>query len=303
MDPKRVLTFRAVAQEHSFSRAATRLRVSQPSVSQQVALLEQEVGTKLLDRRPGGLQLTAAGEVLLTHADAIAERFKLAATQITELADQRREFRLGSFPTALAGFVPKAIARLRMKHPTLRLQVDEVTSSHLEERLLRGDFHVAIGYQEAGQESRMFGAERRVELLKEHFLVALPPGHRLSETPKVALRDLADDDWIVPSSEGFIIEACRAAGFEPRVIAVTHGLAARGMVEQGLAVSMAPSLLAQSFQGVALRPVDGPTPTRDVFALVPPGGKHPFAEDVVQALLTTAEEQISHPLTSTATSF
>jgi DNA-binding transcriptional LysR family regulator len=128
-----------------------------------------------------------------------------------------------------------------MKHPKLRLLVDEVTSSDLEERLLRGDFHVAIGYQEAGQESRMFGAERRVELLKEHFLVALPAGHRLSETAKVALRDLADDDWIVPSSEGFIIEACRAAGFERCVIAVTHGLAARGMVEQGLAVSMAPA--------------------------------------------------------------
>ena len=273
MDSRRVLTFRAVAHERSFSRAARRLRISQPSVSQQVALLEQEVGTKLLDRRPGGLQLTPAGEVLLTHADAIAQRFELATTQLAELADQRREqLRFGSFPTALAGFVPAAIARLRRHHPELRLLVDEVTPSQLEERLLRGDFHVAIGYQQAGHERQTFGAAHRVELLQEQFLVALPPGHRLSDAPKV-------------------IETCRAAGFEPHVIAVTHGLAARGMVEQGLAVSMAPSLLAESFRGVALRPIDGPTPSRDVFALLPPGGQHPFAEDVLRALAETAQEQ------------
>ena len=169
--------------------------------------------------------------------------------------------------------------------------MDEVTPSQLEERLLRGDFHVAIGYQQAGHERQTFGAAHRVELLQEQFLVALPPGHRLSDEPKVALLDLAEDDWIVPSTEGFVIETCRAAGFEPHVIAVTHGLAARGMVEQGLAVSMAPSLLAESFRGVALRPIDGPTPTRDVFALLPPGGQHPFAEDVLRALAETAEEQ------------
>jgi DNA-binding transcriptional LysR family regulator len=286
------MTFRAVAHQRSFSAAARQLRLSQPSVSQQVALLEVEVGTKLFDRRPGGLQLTPAGEVLLTHTDAIAQRFDLAATQLAELAHQGREqLRFGSFPTALAGYVPEAIARLRRRHPELRLLVDEVTPSHLEERLLRGDFHVAIGYQQADHERRTFGAERRVELLQEEFLVALPPGHRLADAPKVALRDLAEDDWIVPSTEGFVIEACRAAGFEPHVIAVTHGLAARGMVEQGLAVSMAPSLLAQSFRGVALRPVDGPTPRRDVFAVVPPGGQHPYAEDMVRALVETAREQ------------
>src|SRR3954447_7927024 len=106
MDPRRVLTFRAVARERSFSRAAERLSLSQPSVSQQVAQLEREVGTRLLDRRPGGLRLTPAGEVLLAHADAIAERFDLAATQLAEVAtEQRTLLRVGAFPTALAGLV------------------------------------------------------------------------------------------------------------------------------------------------------------------------------------------------------
>ncbi|MGZ6575442.1 MAG: LysR family transcriptional regulator, partial [Solirubrobacteraceae bacterium] len=69
MDPKRVLTFRAVANHRSFTRAAEELALSQPSVSHQVAALEREIGARLLDRRPGGLQLTPAGALLLEHAD------------------------------------------------------------------------------------------------------------------------------------------------------------------------------------------------------------------------------------------
>src|SRR4051812_20522851 len=111
MDPGRVLTFRAVAHERSFSRAARELALSQPSVSNQVAALEREIGARLIDRRPGGLRLTRAGEILLEHADAIAERFDLAATQLAAAGrTERARLRIGAFPTALAGFVPAAIA-------------------------------------------------------------------------------------------------------------------------------------------------------------------------------------------------
>jgi DNA-binding transcriptional LysR family regulator len=110
MDPRRVLTFRAVARQRSFSGAARELSLSQPSVSNQVAALERELGVALLIRGPGGLKLTAEGRTLLDHADAIAERFALAGTQ---LADAARvvlaRLRIGAFPTALAGLVPAAI--------------------------------------------------------------------------------------------------------------------------------------------------------------------------------------------------
>src|SRR5215213_6999439 len=103
MDPRRVLTFRTVAHEQSFSRAAERLSLSQPSVSHQVGLLETEIGVRLLDRGRGGLRLTDAGEVLLEHADQVAWRLDLADTQIRGLAEERRDqLRLGAFPTALA---------------------------------------------------------------------------------------------------------------------------------------------------------------------------------------------------------
>src|SRR3954470_19722673 len=100
MDPRRVLTFRAVAHRDSFSRAARELALSQPSVSNQIAALEREIGARLIDRRPGGLRLTHAGEILLEHADAIAERFALATTQLAAAAQgERARLRIGAFPT------------------------------------------------------------------------------------------------------------------------------------------------------------------------------------------------------------
>src|SRR3954464_4936151 len=118
MDPKRVLTFRTVAHERSFSRAARALSLSQPSVSNQVAALEREIGARLLHREPGGLRLTREGEILLEHADAIAERFQLANQQLLVAAhNQRTRLRIGAFPTALAGLVPTAIAHLHEHYP------------------------------------------------------------------------------------------------------------------------------------------------------------------------------------------
>src|SRR3954462_15765352 len=110
MDPRRLMTFRAVAHARSFSRAAEQMSLTQPSVSHQIALLETETGVRLLDRGRGGLRLTEAGAVLLEHADHVAWRLDLADTQLASLADQRREqIRVGAFPTALASFMPSAV--------------------------------------------------------------------------------------------------------------------------------------------------------------------------------------------------
>src|SRR3954447_3802992 len=148
MEPRRVLTFRAVAHERSFSRAARALALSHPSVSNQVAALEREIGARLLDRRPGGLRLTREGEVLLEHADAIAERFELAKEQLGAAAEgQRARLRIGAFPTALAGLVPAAIARLRLKYPDTKVTVDEGTDD-LPARVRSGELHLAVAFQD-----------------------------------------------------------------------------------------------------------------------------------------------------------
>jgi DNA-binding transcriptional LysR family regulator len=105
----------------------------------------------------------------------------------------------------------------------------------------------------------------------------------------VDLADLADDGWTAPSADGIIVRACRAAGFEPRIASMTRDqLAIRALVERGLAVTLVPSLLTDAFHDLALVPLAHGSPERDVYALLPPGGRHPLAEPALEALAAAA---------------
>jgi DNA-binding transcriptional LysR family regulator len=285
MDPRRVLTFRAVARERSFSRAARALSLTQPAVSQQVAALEKELGAKLLAREPGGLKLTPAGETLLQHADAIADRLTLANTQLAEMAARERvRLRVGAFPSALATLVPRAVAALRREEPDAEVLIEEGIREVLTERVAAGELHVAVAFQDASQPRREHDGIERHDLRRETFLVALPPDHRLAKLEKVPIAALADEPWTAPSASHLIARACQAAGFEPRLISIMRDpLAMRGLISQGLAVSLVPQLGSEVLDGVALRPVDGPAPERDVYAMVPAGGRHPLAMRMVAA--------------------
>jgi DNA-binding transcriptional LysR family regulator len=286
MDPRRVLTFRAVARERSFSRAARMLALSQPSVSNQVAALEREIGVRLLAREPGGLRLEPEGAILLEHADAIAERLELARTQLAEAARGYRErLKIGAFPTALAGLVPAAIDRVRAGHPGMKVVVDEGGAADLAARVRAGELHLAVAFQDSAlPREEPKGLERR-ELMRERFLVAMAPDHPLAARPEVALADLRDDGWTAAQTDGPIVRACRAAGFEPNLVSITsEQLAIRALIRRGLAVSLTPALLGQHFGEVVLRPIAGGGPARDVYVVLPPGGRHPLVAPTLEAL-------------------
>jgi molybdate transport repressor ModE-like protein len=292
MDPRRVLTFRAVAHERSFSRAARELALSQPSVSNQVAQLEREIGARLLERRPGGLRLTGEGEILLEHADAIVERFQLAEAQLAAAAQgMRTRLRIGALPTALAGFVPAAIARLRLQHPDTRVTFDEGTSEELSARVASGELDLAVCYEDTGAARQDPPGIRRHQLLHEQFMVALAPNHPLARESRVRLADLSNDDWTAALTDGVIVRACRSAGFEPDLVSITRDqLAIRALIMRGLAVTLVPELLADPFTGLALRPIADVTIARDVYALLPPGGRHPLLAPTLDALDAVAVE-------------
>jgi len=289
MDPRRLLTFRSVAHEASFSNAARALALSQPSVSQQVAALEKELGARLLDRRPGGLTLTRAGAVLLEHADAIAERLDLAGAQLADIAAaERSTLAIGAFPTALAALVPAALERLA---DVARVVVEEGTSDALVGRVRSGAVHLALSFQDAALPRREPEGLERVDLVREGFLVALAPGHPLAGRKAVHMSELAGELWTAPAADGIVVRACRAAGFEPRLSSITREqLAIRALVERGLAVTLVPALLAGAFRDLPLLPLKGPAPERDDYILLPPGGRHPLVGEAVAALTAAAEQ-------------
>ena len=286
MDPRRLLTFQAVARERSFTRAAATLALTQPSVSQQVAALEAEVGARLLNRRPGGLTLTPDGELLLEHADAIGARLELARVQMAErVASARSQLRIGAFPTALTDLVPTAVERLSARHDDVAITVEEVVSEQANARVAAGNLHLALAFQDAAAPRREPEQLERRDLMQERFLVVLPRNHRLAEHDALALSELADEPWMVPSTNGLLVRACRQAGFEPRIVAITREqVAIRGLIRRGLAVTLAPELLAGAFEDLALRPLAEAGPQRTVYALLPPGGRHPLVNELLDDL-------------------
>jgi DNA-binding transcriptional LysR family regulator len=289
MDPRRVLTFRAVAHQRSFSAAARALSLTQPAVSQQVAALETEVGARLIDRRPGGLELTPAGRTLLVHADALADLLQLAETQLAELTGEER-LRIGAFQSALAALVPEAVRRLRRDVPEVEVQVQEGDSQALAARVRAGELHLSVAFQDAALPRREHDGLQRHDLLREPFLVGLSPEHRLAGQQTIELAQLAGDPWSAASTDGLIARACHAAGFEPRIVALTRDpIAIREFVARGTAVTLIPRLLAAGLDGVAFaRLADGPQ--RDVYVVLPPGGRHPLVEPTLNALAQVASE-------------
>jgi DNA-binding transcriptional LysR family regulator len=290
MDPRRLLTFREVARQRSFSRAAENLSLTQSAVSQQVAALERQLGTRLLDRRPGGLRLTAPGEQLLEHASAIADRLTLADAQIAEeVAAERRELRIGAFPSVLATIVPAAVSALLATAPDLQVSVTEGRTDELARGVRDGSLHLAVAFQDAHAARQEHPGTRRHDLFTEPMVAALPPRHRLRSRDRIALSDLAHDPWTAASRDGLIARACARAGFTPRIAYLSSDpLSIRAIIAAGLAVALTPRLLATHLHGVHITTVQDEPAQRDVYAMLPDTGARRTDEQLIGALADAA---------------
>lgn len=286
LEPRRLLTFREVAERRSFSRAAEALALTQPAVSQQVGALERELGVVLLERGPGGLALTEAGELLLEHANALSDRLRLADAQLSELvASASARLQVGAFPSALASVVPDAIAALRASDPDVVIEAREVSLADLAAGVLAGDLHAAILFEDAGAEPRAHPGLQRHDLAREPMDAAVGPDHRLARRRSIRLDALAEDTWTAPSPDHLVYRACVAAGFEPRIAYITRDpLAIRGLVGAGLAVTLVPRLLAGELPGIRTLRLTRDAPHRRLYALTPESGARPAALAFVQAV-------------------
>jgi DNA-binding transcriptional LysR family regulator len=281
LDPRRLLTFRAVARAGSFSAAARELALTQPAVSQQVAALERQLGARLLHRGPGGLTLTDAGALALEHAEALAERIALADAQLGELGDESAAVRVGGFPSALATLVPAAIARLVPR----RVEAVEGTVEELAAGVGDGSLHIALVFQDAAAPRREHPGLRRHDLLDEPFVPVVGPNHRLAKRRTIRLEELADDPWTAPSRTGILHSACVAAGFEPDLHFITRDVLAIGaLIAADLAVTLSPRLVADWRQGVHVLELRDEPPRRTLYALTPRTGTTAGARELLDAV-------------------
>lgn len=272
LDVRRLRVLREVMARGSFSAAAESLHLSQSAVSQQVAVLEREVGLPLLERTTDGPRLTSAGEALMEHGDAVLCRLDEAERELAQIAGlEGGRLRLSSFPTASATLMTRALSRFRQSFPSVELEFTEDETEESYPALKRGDLDLAVVFDYPAFPLE-FSRDVEAELIyEEPMRVALPPGHPLAAAKSVRIADLADEDWLcgaLPSSCRFqVINLCREAGFEPRIALQSEDYGViKGFVAGGLGVALLPEL-AGGHPEIELRDVRGQRPVRRIYAV------------------------------------
>ena len=145
LDVRRLRVLQEVVTRGSFSAAAESLHLSQSAVSQQIAVLEKEVGIPLLQRTSEGPKLTSAGDALMSHGDAVLCRLEDAERELAQIAGlEGGRLRLASFPTASATLMTKALSVFRERFPKIELQFSEDEPEDSFPGLKRGDFDLAV---------------------------------------------------------------------------------------------------------------------------------------------------------------
>jgi LysR family hydrogen peroxide-inducible transcriptional activator len=259
--------FVAVADEGSFSRAAVRERVAQPSLSQQVQKLESEMGHVLFDRLPRGVILTRAGEQLLVHAKRILAEAADARKALTNGGTQvALSLTLGVIPTIAPFLLPPLADLFMARHPRAMLEVVEDVTAGLLRRLDVGELDLAV-VSVAGPAPSI----QLEPLGHENLLVLLGPTSRLAAKVRLSWRDLARERFLVLHEmhclSGQVAQVCTQHRVRPRVVFKGAQLDTMArMVKAGVGISIVPAMMAAADDdaGRVYRPLREPQPTREL---------------------------------------
>ena len=259
MELRRLKCFIAVAECLHFGRAAQRLNIVQSAVSQQIKLLEEELGVKLLKRSRHRVELTEPGRVFLTEARRAVHQTEEAARRARDAgAGKLGRLRLGFVDNALWAVLPPILRTFRDRYPNVDLSLQQLDRSQQIQAL---EFpEIDVGVLPAPAPGRGFESEL---LVGAPLMLALPAGHRLARRARVPLRLLADEPFVTfPTSMNsrlleMTIEACTAEGFLPRVVQEAQQLSTLlALVSSGIGITFVPKwATAPHPPGIAYREV------------------------------------------------
>jgi DNA-binding transcriptional LysR family regulator len=272
LDVKRLRVLREVAAQGSFSAAAESLAYTQSAISQQIAALEREAGTLLVERNARGVRLTDAGLALVGHADVILARLQAAERELEAIAGLRGgRLRMVAFASVAASLLPLAVARFRALHPGVELTLEPQEPDEALSALKAGDADLALTV-EAPYAPICDDAIETRHLLDDPMFVVLPSDHPLAAKARLRLDDLAGESWVQGTSSAscpdtsIFLRACLAAGFEPRIAFQSDDyVAIQGFIAAGVGVAMIPDLaLVSAREDLAIRTLTGVSPLRRI---------------------------------------
>src|SRR5919106_1634932 len=299
LDVRRMRVLREVAVRGSFSAAAEALSFTQSAVSQQIAALEREAGTTLVQRSARGVRLTDAGEAVVRHAEAIMARLAEAEAELEAIASLRGgRLRTAAFESAGSTLMPLAIAAFRQKHPAVELSMTMSEPEDCVPLLRSGELDLAIVFESAV--NRADDGIHRVHLIEDPMYLVLPNDHPLANRRRLRLADLAGEAWIggQPDCEcnRLIFRACAMAGYEPRIAFETDDYTAvQGFVAAGVGVSLIAELgLTSVREDIVVRSLGRETPVRQVYAAtLVDGYRSPATQAMLDILVAVAERHAS----------
>ncbi|MFH9614753.1 LysR family transcriptional regulator [Streptomyces pratensis] len=272
LDVRRLQVLRAVVTSGTVTAAAAHLGYTPSAVSQQMAALEKQAGTALLERVGRGVRPTAAGLLLTEHAALISSAVARAETALADLrAGRTGRLSVRYFATAGSTLVAPALARLRAEHPGVRVDLELVDSEDPFQGVAKDRADLAVVVQ-----ARDFSGDgfRLIRLADDPYAAVLPLGHPLADTEVIDLGQLSGEQWVGSEPPGPclepVIDSCAAAGFSPDFVIRSEDYAtAQGFVAAGLGVGLMPRLgLRNQHPGVVVRPVRNPEPVRVISAVV-----------------------------------
>jgi LysR family hydrogen peroxide-inducible transcriptional activator len=263
--------FCAIVETGSFSRAAQRTNVSQPSLSQQILKLEDELGTRLFDRLGRSVRLTEMGQVLLPRARAVLHELEAARSDVVERkASVSGSICIGVIPTIAPYFLPPILASFSRKRPQAHISVVEEITPLLLERLRAGSMDVAIVAVPLGIRGNEF---QSFPLMSEKLYAVLPKQHALAKRRAISLVELQNEPFLLLRDghcfRETAVAACKRARMNPQVIFESGQFSSiLGLVSKGFGVSIVPAMALEKRPGCRFVPLADERATRTIGAVV-----------------------------------
>jgi DNA-binding transcriptional LysR family regulator len=292
--------FLAVADERHFGKAAKRLGMSQPPLSQQIQVLEQMLGVQLFERSRQGVQLTREGAAILGPVQRFMEHAQRLQVAVNEASQGRSDIlSVGAINSTLFDVLPSLRRIAAQRYPGLSIAIAEMKSSEALAAVQGGEIDIAF----ARLGDRVPDLEVR-PIVHDHLVLVLPRDHPLTASKSVGIHELADEVFVLPprsSSPSYfdqITSACRAAGFSPRVHfevpSVVSQIAYAGC---GVAVGMVPSR-AMRFGGseVVFRPLTETVNVVSIAAVWNPQRRKDIVPEIIDIAEAIGANQVALPV-------
>lgn len=296
MELRHLRYFVAVAEELHFGRAAERVGIAQPPLSQQIKALEEEIGVQLLSRTKRRVELTAGGRVFLSEAGKILAQTDLAVRAAQRAArGEMGELKVGFVSGAVYGEVPAIFRLMRTRYPDVALVLQDLTSEEQVEAIQAHRLDVGL------VRPPVIGAESLVMevIWREPLVVVLPEAHRLTGQSEIAMEDLAGEPFLqiprqlAPGFYDLFIRTCAQAEFFPKIVQearTTQTIVS--LIAVGMGISIVPASL-ESLQrtGVVYRPLASPVPSTELAVIRRPEDGNPALRRFLEIIWEVAAER------------